>query len=76
MAQPVERLTLGFGSGLGPMVHELEPRVGPMVHLAVGGFKPRVRLCADSSEPGARFGFCVSLSLYPSPAHTLSLSQK
>uniref|UniRef100_A0ABI7YG44 Uncharacterized protein n=1 Tax=Felis catus TaxID=9685 RepID=A0ABI7YG44_FELCA len=26
-------------------------------------FEPRVRLCADCSEPGACFGFCVSLSL-------------
>ena len=31
--------------------------------LAVRGFEPRVGLCADSSEPGACFGFCVSLSL-------------
>ena len=31
--------------------------------LTVCGFKPRVGLCADSSEPGACFGFCVSLSL-------------
>ena len=30
-------------------------------------------LCADSSEPGACFGFCVSLSLCPSPAQTLSV---
>ena len=29
---------------------------------------------ADSSEPGACFGFRVSLSLCPSPAHALSLS--
>ena len=42
--------------------------------LTVCGFKPRVRLCADSSEPGAHFGFCVSLSLCPTPAHALSLS--
>ena len=41
--------------------------------LAVRGFEPRVGLCAASSEPGARFTFCVSLSLCPSPAHTLSL---
>ena len=40
--------------------------------LTVGEFEPRVRLCADSSEPGAYFRFCVSLSL-PSPAHALSL---
>ena len=33
--------------------------------LSVGGFEPRVGLCADSSEPGACFGFCVSLSLSP-----------
>ena len=30
-------------------------------------------LCADSSEPGACCGFCVSLSLYPSPVRALSL---
>ena len=29
-----------------------------------------------TAQPGACFGFCVSLSLCPSPAHTLSLSQK
>ena len=39
-------------------------------------FEPRVGLCADSSQPGACFGFCVSLSLCPSPAHALSLSQE
>ena len=42
--------------------------------LAVRGFEPHVGLCPDSSEPGACFGFCVSLSLCPSPARTLSLS--
>ena len=31
--------------------------------LAVREFEPRVGLCAGSSEPGACFGFCVSLSL-------------
>ena len=36
-----------FGSGHDLGVHEFEPRVG---------------LCADSSEPGACFRFCVSLS--------------
>ena len=40
---------------------------------AVCGFKLRVGLCADSSEPGACFRFCVSLSL-PLPARALSLS--
>ena len=48
-----------FGSGHHVIVHEFEPRVG---------------LCADTSEPGACFGFCVSVSLCPSPAHALSLS--
>ena len=42
--------------------------------LRVYGFEPCVRLCADSSEPGACFGFCVSLSFCPSPALSLSLS--
>ena len=49
-----------LGSGHDLTVHEFEPHVG---------------LCADSSEPGACFGFCVSLSLCPSPAHALSLSK-
>ena len=31
-------------------------------------------LTAQSLEPGPCFGFCVSLSLCPSAAHTLSLS--
>ena len=43
--------------------------------LTVREFEPRVRLCADSSEPGAYFRFCGSLSLCPSPAHVLSLSK-
>ena len=63
MAQSVGRLTPtpGWLSRLGGwlVVHEFEPRVG---------------LCADSSEPGACFRFCVSLSLWPSPVHALSLS--
>ena len=51
---------------------------GPGHDLTVRGFEPRVGFCADSSEPGAHFGFCVSLSLRPSPAraHTLSISVK
>ena len=47
--------------------------------LAVHEFEPRVRLCADSSEPGACFGFYVSLSLPLPPlilCLSLSLSQK
>ena len=31
---------------------------------------------ADSLGPGACFSFCVSLFLWPSPVHALSLSQK
>ena len=41
--------------------------------LTVRGFRPHIRLCADISEPGACFGFCVSLFL-PLPTHTLSPS--
>ena len=43
--------------------------------LAVRGFKSCIVLCADSSEPGACFGFCVSLSLSlcPFPTHAVSL---
>ena len=31
--------------------------------LTAHEFEPHIGLCADSSEPGACFGFCVSLSL-------------
>ena len=46
--------------------------------LAVREFEPRIGLCADSSEPGACFGLCVSLSLSDPPPFMLclSLSQK
>ncbi|VFV34175.1 carboxyl-terminal pdz ligand of, partial [Lynx pardinus] len=40
--------------------------------ISVSEFEPRVRLCFDSSEPGACFRFCVSLSL-PLP-HSRSVS--
>ena len=52
-------LASDFGSGHDLTVEELEPRV---------------RLCADSSEPEACFGFHVSLSHRPSFTHALSLS--
>ena len=42
--------------------------------LTVCEFEPRFGFCADSSEPGACFRFCVSPSLYTSPAHALCLS--
>ena len=48
VAQSVKCLPLGFGSGHDLTVCEFEPHVG---------------LCADGSEPGSCFGFCVSLSL-------------
>ena len=41
--------------------------------LTARGFEPRIRLCANSLEPGACVGFCVSLSLCPFPVHMLSL---
>ena len=44
--------------------------------LTVHGFEPHIGLCADRSEPGACFGFYVSLFLCSSPIHTLSLSLK
>ena len=45
-------------------------------HLTVREFEPRVRLFADSSEPGPCFGFCVCLSLCPSLLMlSLSLSE-
>ena len=61
VAQWVERPTLDLSSG-----HD----------LTVRGFEPRVGLCADSSEPGACFGFCVSLSAPPLLVLSLSLFQK
>ena len=41
-------------------------------------FQPRSGLCADSSEPGACFRFCVSVSvsLPLPPLHSVSISQK
>ena len=45
-----------------------------MISRSVSSIEPRIGLCADSSEPGVCFRFCVSFSLCPSPAHTLSLS--
>ena len=44
--------------------------------LTVHEFKPLVRLCADSSEPGPCFRSCVSFSLCLSPTHAVSPSLK
>ena len=41
--------------------------------LAVCEFEPHVQLCADRSEPGACFRFCVTLSLFACPPPTLVL---
>ena len=43
--------------------------------LAGSLVQPRIGLCAESSDPGACFRFCVLLSLCPSPADALSLSK-
>ena len=44
--------------------------------LVVREFKPQMWIYADSSVPGACFRSCVSLSLCPSPALSLSLKNK
>ena len=44
--------------------------------VAIREFEPRVGLCADSSEPGACFGFCVSLSLTLPRSCSVSLCLK
>ena len=49
---------------------------GSGCHLPVHGLEPRVRLCADSSEPGAPFRFCVFLSLCPFSAYTTKVIRK
>ena len=56
------------------VAQSVERPTSAQVMISWSEFEPRVRLCADSSEPGAYFGFCVSLSLFPSPAHALSVS--
>ena len=45
-------------------------------HLTAHEFEPRVGLCADSLEPGACFGFCVSLSLTLPRSCSVSLCLK
>ena len=58
------------------VAQSVESDFGSGHDLVVPEFEPRIRLCADSSEPGACFRFCVPLPLCPSPARTLSLSLK
>ena len=53
-----------------------EGRLGGSGHdLAVREFEPRIGLCDDSSEPGACFRFCVSLSLTLPCSCSLSVSR-
>ena len=58
------------------MAQSVEHPTSAQVVVSARGFEPRVGLCADGSEPGACFGFCVSFFLCPSPAHALSLKNK
>ena len=51
-----------------------ESNFGSGRDLTVCEFKPHIGLCADGSEPGVCFQFCVFLSLVPSPALSLSLT--
>ena len=60
---------------LGGSVGEV-PDFSPGHDPALRGFESQVGLCADSSEPGACFRSCVSLSLCLSPACTLSPQNK
>ena len=66
----IEKTTQGAPEGLG----WLSVSFGSGHDLTLHKFEPRVGLCADSSEPGACFTFCVSFSLCPSLTRTLSLS--
>ena len=43
--------------------------------LTVCELEPRVRFCADGSEPGTCFRFCVSISLAPPPLFYVSLKK-
>ena len=52
------------------------PDFGSGHDLTVCAFESRIGLCADSSEPGARFGFCVSLSAPPLLMLSLALKNK
>ena len=45
-------------------------------YLVVCQFEPHIRICADSSAPGACFRFCVSLSSLPPLMLCLSLKNK
>ena len=60
--QTVEPLKYATNGAPG-WLSQLSANFGSGHDLSVCEFEPHIRLCDDSSEPGARFGFCVSLSL-------------
>ena len=55
------------------MAQSVKPPTLAQVMISRSVSSSPVSGCADSSEPGACFGFCVSLSLCLSPARALSL---
>ena len=57
------------------VVQSVERPTSAQVMISHFGFQPCVGLCADSSEPGACFGFCVSLSAPPLLALFLCFSK-
>ena len=59
-----------FGGSVG-----LVPNLGSGHDRVVHEFEPHIGLCADSSEPGACLGCCVSLSAPPLLALCLYLSK-
>ena len=68
-----KRSHLKSGAGWGAWVVQSVKR-STLAQVTISRFvSSSPELGSDSSEPGARFGFCVSLSLRPSPACTLSL---
>ena len=76
LEQPTEEEIIESNFGSPGWLSWLNIDFGSGQELRVHGFKPRVSLYADSSEPEICFRFCVSLSLCPFPAHALSVSLK
>ena len=59
--QKTKRVTPTKGHQLAQLV--MRPTSAQVMILWFVEFEPHIRLCADSSKPGAYFRFCVSLSL-------------